>query len=145
MGLGVFSGIIKFACHAPLAIVGWGAKANSDFVYDHSTELLDPRFNHNIGRGERVLSMAVSRDISIYLSYGDHFKAYILLGPGWILVEFYPLDSKYRGYWDYTCSHWFWRLGHCHCPFCWRSSSVDLYSSLERAVPGCEYLAGVKQ
>jgi len=59
-GLGIPSGIIRFACHIPLGMLASSAREQYDIVHKHATQLLDPRFNHNIDRGERVLYIAVS-------------------------------------------------------------------------------------
>jgi hypothetical protein len=56
---GLPSAFIRFASHVPLGILAFSAKDQNNRVHGHATQLLDPRFNHNIGRGERVLYIAV--------------------------------------------------------------------------------------
>jgi hypothetical protein len=43
-----------------MGMLAFFAKGQNDIVHKHAPRLLDPRFNHNIDRGERVLYIAVS-------------------------------------------------------------------------------------
>jgi len=58
-GPGIPSAVIRFACHIPLGMLAWSAQGQNDIVHKYATRLLDPRFNHNIHRGEKILYIAV--------------------------------------------------------------------------------------
>lgn len=57
VGIFVF---VRFFTIFFLGSLAWEAKANYVFVSNHATELLDPRFNYDIGHGELAMYVVVS-------------------------------------------------------------------------------------